>query len=375
MAVVSLKERGFIYEDNFSTGINARWEITPNITSRVVYDGENLSIKHGPSRLYMFLNELTDTKEFIFDMQNNYNPSTDGDVGGLIAYAGDDDFIAIDEYFDLGTGTIQSYPWIRLVREHNYYYAYWSDNGVDWHSLGSSTFDQLGPKVGIFIEGDEGSDLVVEKVRVFKSNIVTVQNLLPGTKVKLVGVDGNVFDIKQCRTHDNKVLFNVSNLPVPFVAKIVIDTGIDELDDNTFMQIYGGDLYHFEVSPSVIFYIDETPYHLNSSIEEFLGYLTKSTASQDCKLTVRNPLPGRFENIQVSLVQHHDTDHWERLVDIADDNNGVPGTWVDSVNISELASGSEHVLWVKLKREYDLANYGTTAVYFGLKIDASYDAL
>lgn len=373
MALVSLKERGFIFEDDFSTGISARWEITPNTPSRVVYGDTGLALKHGSSRIFMFLKELTSTKEFVLDMKNIYNPTVDGDVGGLIVYAGEDDFIALDEYFDLNKGTAESYPWVRIVRNYNYYYAYWSNNGIEWHNLGSNTLDQLSPKIGVFLEGVVGSDLFVEKIRVIKSTLVTVGNLHSGIKISIVGPDDTVYATEICRKQDTKVQFDVSDLPIPFQGKFVIDTGVEVLEGSTFIDIFGGDFYHFEVSPDLIFHLGEEAIKLNNGVEEFLGQFNQSSNEQVCKVIVRNPLLGAFKNIKVSLAEYLGTDHWDRLIDIANDDGGVPGEWGDVVNIDELGPGVEKFMWAKLKREYDPTLY-TSTVYFGLNVSAFYDS-
>ncbi|MGM7682855.1 hypothetical protein ACSVDA_11945 [Cytobacillus sp. Hm23] len=373
MGLVSLVERGFIYEDDFSSGVNSRWEMSPNSPSRLSHDGEKLNIFHGNNPLYLFLNELTDTQSFVFDVQNTYNPS-DGGVGGITAYGDRDNFIAVEEYFDSESGVLNTFPWIRLVRDYKNYFAYWSEDGVEWHTIGSSSLDAAAPKIGLFVEGTSENPLGVEKVRVFSSTEVSITNLLAGMKVSLVDGEGAEIKSQICREHDNKVVFDVADLPFPFNAKIVIDTGADILDSNSFINIYGGDVYYFEVTPDILFYMGEAenPISLTVNTEEFLGHLATTNMEQECEVIIRNPLPGTFSDIQINLVPYENDDHWDRLVDIADDEDGSPGEWRDAVNIPELLSGNDHKVWVKLKREFDETKY-TSSVYFGLKVFSSYD--
>ena len=372
MAIVTKKEHGFIYEDDFSAGINSRWELSPNTPSRAQYDGTKLNLKHGSTPIYLFLKELRDAKEFVLDLKNTYNPTTTVDVGGITAYVGKDDFIALDEYFDAATGTVEAYPWIRLVRDYNNYSAYWSNDGIEWNFIGVNNLNSSTPKVGFFLEGASGQNLGIELARTFKSTKVRVDNLEAGTKVSLVSNTGDVLATHTCRDQDNKVVFDVGDLPVPFKAKFVIDTGVDVLDYNRFYDIYGGDVYAFEVTPDLIFQKDGEDYYLDNGVEEFVGYITQEEPHNDARVVLRNPLGGTFKNIFVSLVQHGGTDHWTRLVRVAKDESTL--TWGNQVFFNEIASGDEQLMWARLQREFDVTKF-TPSVYFGLKVSATYSPL
>ncbi|MGA4519186.1 hypothetical protein ACPA0F_18170 [Solibacillus silvestris] len=370
MALVTKKESGFIYQDDFSAGINSRWEVSPNIPSRLQYDGTKLNLKHGTTTLYLFLKELTNAKEFVLDLKNTYNPTTVQDVGGITAYVGSKDFVALDEYFDAATGTVEAYPWIRLIRDYNNYSAYWSDNGTEWNYIGSNSLNSDIPKVGFFLEGTSGEDLGIELARTFKSTKVKLDNLQGGTKVSLVNEAGEELASRVCREQDNKVVFDVGDLPVPINAKFVIDTGVDVLDSGRFYEIYGGDEYSFEVTPDLIFEKDGETYYLDNGIEEFVGYVTQDQLHSDARITVKNPLQGTFTDVRISLVQHGGTDHWTRLVDVAKD--APTPVWGNQVSFSTISSGTEQIMWARLQRETDLTKY-TPSVYFGLKVSANYN--
>lgn len=383
MGVVRLVENGFIFKDEFNVPTLAdEWELLPNDPSRYTIDGGALQLEHGDTPLYLFLEQLSTTEQFVMDVKNNYNPVVDGDVGGLIVYADNDNVIELEEYFDVVEGTTNSYPWLRLIRNYQSYSAYWSEDGVLWNFIGSWEFDRTTPKIGFYLRGNpEGAvPMIVEEVRVFRRNKVTVDNLEAGVKVELHDEVGTVIDTKICRAEQSTVSFDMAGLPFPFKGNFAVTIN----DGNKFqiaraMDIHGGDLYKFEVMLDV-YYVEFNeqgePYELElyPNMERFLGYLKAGSSSiQNIKMIARNPFTsGTFYDVLYELVAH-ETEHYKTMVKIAPDVDGIPGTGSSNIMAFEVAPGGEFVFWIIMERaSQSEGDRYSSQIKFGMRVSSEY---
>lgn len=371
MPVVSLKQRGYYFETDFSEGADPlTWEVTPS-NSDVTTGTGGLLLQQGAAPVHLFLSELTNMKQFRLDLKNEYTPQTEQDMGGLIVYADDNDFIAVEEYYQ--NGEAHTFPWLRIVRDYNTYYAYWSEDGSVWNLIGSETFDRLAPKIGIFVQGDSPISMKAQHVRVVESTKVTVENVQAGMLVQLVDEQGAVLTQKRCRTNENKVELSIGHLTLPVYGKFVIQTDIGTLQGSRYQEVYGGDVYEYEIQPELLYSNQETGVmeYLDSGVDEFLGYLNAPSGQmyRDTLIYVRNPLPGTFNDITLTLASYGDYDHYLHFVEVAPDVDGVPGTFSSSVTIPTLATGEEKVFWLRMKRD---ETKPISEVYFAIKLDTSY---
>ena len=225
MALVVQKTMGFIYFDEFlNTSLDSRWEILPtNASSRFVTSTPGkLSIRHGNVPAYTFFSELTTTMQFVIDVKCTYNPTTDDDRAGIIVFAHYDDYITLEQFYDVATHTSQAHNFIRLIRDYNTYYAYYSDDGIVWNVIGSQDFDRLAPKIGLYIKGTNGSNFDVDYVKIYKTPKITINNLTPGIKVELFKDDDTLIETKICRSTDTEVKFDVFGYEYPIYGKFKI---------------------------------------------------------------------------------------------------------------------------------------------------------
>lgn len=361
MGVVTLQRQGLIYEDDFSSSLDARWEAIPNDSSRYEVSG-SLRLIHGADPVFLFFDPLTAEKQFVLDIKNNYNPSEDGDFGGIAVYANDTDYILLEEYFDSVAGTTKSYPWLRLVRDYNTYTGYWSEDGSTWNLIDTQEFDRVSPKIGVFLMGAAGVDLIVERVRIFRSTRVQVDNLEAGAKVELKDAAGAVVDTKICRTGQSSVQLNTASLPQPFTGRVsVTGTNLTVYNSTYDFTLWGGDQYSFEVTLDLYFLDDTVEKPLLKNIEEYLGYVN-ATPSRETQMILRGN--GTFKNVTVDL-EAYEGDDYQRLVDIAPDVSGAAGTYSKWLNLGTITN--EARFWIKLSRETDPTRFKSD-VHFGIKV-------
>lgn len=371
MGVVTKLKSGFIYESNFSGSLDSNWETSPNDPSRLQIEEGNLRLKSGGTPFYLFFASLTNEKEFVIDVKNIYNPTGDG-VGGLIVYANQDDFIALEEYYDAEKGIVNTYPWIRVVRNHNTYSGYWSKDGKEWFLVGTHNFGNLTPKIGLFIDG-EGEDLIVEYVRIFRSPYITVLNPPPSTHLKLVGEEG-LLDAKVCLEHYPKLIFQVSRYGIPFEGKFVWDDSGNTIESEVLREIWGGDEFRFQISLDLYYTNKDNEFvRIDANQEEFLGYLNSLQSSlgtveyRDIPITVRNPHQGNFKNVVISLVEYRGKDHYKRFAELSLDGK----KFSKEIIIGDVLSNSDKVFYLRIKRATDL-DTAVSEVYFGLNISSGF---
>lgn len=375
MGVTRLVESGRIYEDDFlNTTLDSKWEVIPNDSSRYEVNSGNLVLKHGATTLYMFLKPLTDTKKFVMDVKNSYNPETEGCYGGIVVFIDERNYMEIEEFLDttLPTPLLKTYPWIRLVRDYNYYTAYWSEDGHVWNIIGSVELSGAA-KIGLYLRGDGEHPMTVEYMRVTKSSTVTVDNLTKGVVVDLIDSNGIVLESKVCKGEETAVHFNMDSYAYPFLGSFGVSlTDGNRFQATSFEKIYKGELRYFEVVPD-LYYKESTAdggffdVLLIPNTDRFLGYLTAGEAAiQEVQMFAKNPmLSGEFKNVTFALTTGTDK------VQIAPDVGGFPGAFSYSVTAFKIEAGQSYKFWLRMAREDSQDRYASQ-VKFSLKMYSTY---
>ncbi|WP_405153071.1 hypothetical protein [Paenibacillus sp. FSL K6-0108] len=380
MGVVKRQEKGLIYFEEFNkSGLDSGWEVLPDDPTRYRTDGGMLELKHGASPIYMFFTELTEIKEFVMDVKNEYNPTVEGDTGGLIVYADEENVVKLEEYFDVEKGVANSYPWIRLVRSFNVYSAYWSDDGKIWRFIGNQEVISSVPKIGLFLEtGIEGQSLLIKQIRIQRSTRVKVDNLKQGYQVDLLDQEGKLLETKACQYENTSVLFDLQRYGYPLKGSFAVTLP----DNNRFeslekLSIYGGDTYYFEPRLDLYYreYNENGAYFdvkLQDNQERFLGYMSSGqSVTENVLFIAKNSLKqGVFQNVNFELAAYRG-DQYQNVVRLAPDVQGEPGAWSLQVNAVEITPADPFHFWVRVERLDTSTNY-EAQVTFGIKVSSTY---
>ncbi|MEK4527604.1 hypothetical protein CXK86_08845 [Paenibacillus sp. BGI2013] len=376
MGVARLKESGRIYEDAFvSSNLDSKWEVLPNDATRYEAGSGSLVLKHGQDPLYMFYKPLTDMKQFVMDVKNSYNPDTEGCYGGVIVFVDEHNYMEIEEFLDMSLPKplLKTYPWIRLIRDYNYYTAYWSDDGMIWNIIGS--VELVGaPKIGLYLKGEGDHPMHIQYIRINKGTSITVDNLTKGTVVDLIDQNGVVLESRVCRSEETVVHFNMDPYSYPFEGNF----GIRLPDGNRFqamdsIKLYRGDLMYFEVTPD-LYYKESNPETgedfdvlLYPNTDRFLGYLTAGgSATQEVRMFAKNPMiSGDFKNVTFALTSGTDK------VQIAPDVEGIPGSFSYSITAFTILPGASYPFWLRMEREESQDRYASQ-VKFSLQMYSTY---
>jgi len=368
MSVVTKIKSGFIYESDFSS-LSTKWEISD--INRIILDN-GLHIKSGDTPFYMFFNQLTNEKQFVIDMKNTYNPTKDGEVGGIIVFADEDNFISLEEYYDEKKGVVNTYPWLRLVRDYNIYSGYWSDDGKQWELVGTHNFGELSPKIGIFLDSKE-ENMLIEYVRIFRSPYLTVHNPPPRSKIQLVGRDG-VLKSMICPVHYPKIAFPVSSYGVPFEGRFVWESEDGHYVETEFLRdLWGGDEFKFQISLDLYYKVGEEFKRVEANEEEFLGHINTFNPEDLYKrkilMKVKNPHHYQFYNVSIEVGKYKDFEDYLNYVGISLDENGEYKRKIDLGSVEPL---SEKYFWLELKRSTE-TDIGIDEIYFSLKVNSNVD--
>lgn len=377
MGIITRRQSGLIFSESFdSMQLDPRLEIAPYDTNRWSLEepARVLRLKHGATPIYAFLNDLTATKQFVLDIKNDYNPTTFGDVGGIIVYGSDSDYITLDEYFNASQGTTHTYRWLRLVRDYNTYYGYWSDDGVAWHAIGSQEFDNQSPRIGLFLLGEAGQDLVIEEVRATAGTDLIVENVKPGQQIDLLDGAGNVLDSKIGRDNTSRVSFPLGMYQSPLPARVSV-AGTAGVSPETSYSFWGGDVFAINYAVDLFFIDDDgNSVPLEDNIEAFLGYLSIGIDDEKAvKMVARNIFTtGVFSSVLVTTADYNGTGQFSRVVSLAADDSGMPGTHQPTLNLPAIPAGGEQAFWVLLTRETDPARL-MSEISFGLTVTAAFN--
>ena len=361
MGVVVLEKQGFIYQDDFQgDSLDSRWEVLPE--SGYVLNG-SLTLVGGSGPTHLFFKELTSMNQFVLDLKNNYNPTAGGDTGGLIVLAGVDDYILLEEYFDVIEGTVNSYPWLRLVRDYNKYFAYWSTDGNTWNFIGSHDFDRFAPKIGLFLSG--AASMECNLIRVFSSSKIRVNGLTQGTRVDLINEQGLSVASQVCMEGRSSVSVNLPTAPFVGGIRVTLHGG-SVYSSTKVWEIWGGDEYRFSPSLS-LYYVDEALQErlVEPDFEKFLGHLNSgSLGYRDLKLIFKNELAsGSIHDTTVTLKQAGGTQHYLTHTKLAADEGGVAGELVGSLSLGVIPAGGAKVFWLRVYRDLTLPH-----IFFALDV-------
>ena len=304
----------------------------------------HLRLKHGATPLYCLINNEED--KIVVEMKNVYNPTVGGDVGGILAYADSTHNLKVQEYYNEIEGIIETYPYLRLVKNGNRYDVYSSIDGTTWVLEGTRYIVINTPRVGAFIDGnpDGAQNLDIDYLKVFKSLTLRVDALTEGMKVELYDSGDILLDTKICQVSATQVLFDISAYTLPLSGYFKVYDELDVLLETTDLDIdiWGGDEWQFALALTL--YMDGV--ELSNVIDEFLGYISKS---EEVQLELKNE--GDIQLTKTVSIVQNGTNVGYNLAWFAPDVAGVAGEYTqDSFEVT-LEPGASMFFWLKVERD------------------------
>lgn len=349
------REDGKIRDDSFTTGaLPPDWIITPS---------GSFSLSERPGYLRILRDATKDilalfpvpSSSFAIEIEAEYSPIEAADNGGLLLFRDSEQKVEFLEIFTDETATDVS-RW-RAVGKDSVFDLY-SDSGNGMEFVDSAVIEPL--KAGIILKKGDAPGFVpldVHRVIVTTSDTLIVGNLQDGMIVELMDTGGEVRTSAIARG-------GVASLKMPtlrFDGKLVLRQGSSILEEvtNTF---YGGDRYDRGTSLKIVT-DDITKTELSVIEPTDLGLMINGVLLK--KLWVYNPEPVYVSTVSIEVVQWGSKFGYQ-WVDIAEDVNGSPGTFGDSITIPLIAPGGLVPFYVRVTQG---SNYdGFEPLYFGFDL-------
>lgn len=343
ITVKKIKSGKILFED-YSALTNLQtdsWTFHPNV-SRFYIDQTSgqLNIIHGTSPTYM-LRDLPEN--FVFELQNTYNPSEDNDMGGIVIYEGDDEKLELYEYYNATVGTIPTYPHVRLKKTGEKYDGYGSQDGRNWDIRGSIIYEH-GNKFGLALEGEQGDNLKIEKIKIFESTKIKIKGM-PSNSRAVVSLDNFSKDmIGQGVENNHEIEFDLFNYVFPLDIIITIyDSNNTVFAESDINDVFGGDEFH--CGNFLELYYNNSP--LDALNNDF-GYI--DSFYKDYRLEIKNMINVAHENINLEIKKYLNEfgDEW---IQVCKDNNGVPNnTFSKSLIFDSIDANGSVYFWVRITR-------------------------
>lgn len=380
LSVVTLVSSGFIFKDSFNIStLGDDWEISPSDTTRYSVNTDvagSLLLKKGTEEITAFIKELGSKPNFVLSANIAYTPQVSGDSSGIVIRGDSSSALVLKQ--ELPTSSVR--PWIRVIKTGFIYQAYTSSDGKIWSgSLGTSTFNVLDPKIGLFLTSGNTStaNLNIKEVTITTGLDVTVANLTEGVTVKLLNGTGSVVQTKTCVAGSSEVKFDISQLGNPFVGNFSIklpgSTPEYKPNSSVDLTIWQGDKYSFQVAPDLYYYDDNNvKVSLEEGRERLLGYHNVgSNTFKNIKMVARNNFTsGVLKNNTITTGDHKGTGQYTSQIKVANDVSGAPGTFTNTINLGDISPNTEKVFWLQVSKSTnpELVN----DIYFSLGVSASF---
>jgi hypothetical protein len=347
------REDGKIRDDSFNASIPQDWIITPSgyysLSERPGY----LRMKRHATKDVLALFPVPPS--FALEIEAEYFPTQAADNGGLILFR---DSEQNAEFLEVHTDDVASdvVRWRAVGR--NTLFDFYSDSGEGMEFIDSVTLEPL--KAGIVLKKGQAPDFVpldVKRVVLTTSDTMLVGNLPDGAIAELVDVDGNI----QASSVASGGVAAIKMPILRFDGKLVVRQGQSILGEVTNV-FYGGDRYDKGSSLTIV--TDEnTKTELSVTSPTDLGLMVNGVLLK--KLWVYNPEPFAVTTVSIDVVQWNSKFGYQ-WVDIANDVNGNPGTFSDSINIPFVGPGALVPFYVRVTQgtDYD----GLEPLYFGFDL-------
>lgn len=341
--MISVKriESGKILHEVFDKEVNLLadgWQLHPSVNRFYIDSTEGaLNITHDVFPAYM-LRDLPE--QAVMEMRNTYNPTTPDDVGGFVAYVMDEYKLELYEYYNEFLGTTLSFPYIRMIKVGESYEGYGSQDGENWDIRGAIDFPEAN-KWGIALEGVNGDNMKIHSISIYKDTKVYFKAVPKNGKVKLY--DKSTMNlVGEGIEKDYEVEISVFNKAIPFEGVIEVYDESNTIVSQGEFEIWGGDVYH--CGQFLEIYYNGQPLDL---LNNDFGYI--DSFYKDFKLELRNMLNAPHTNVNVEIKPFYDEFGYE-WVEIAPDNDGVPGQFGKSIVIPEVPANGSVYFWLRIMR-------------------------
>jgi hypothetical protein len=353
-------ESGLIFDDRFDY-LDSRWQISPS--GYVSVQNNQLVLQHSDS--YDGTKVLFDLpqneEKLLLQVEADYTPSEIGDEGGILIWNNALNKLEFLESVEVNRSDEYS---IWQARKRGQLWSFYAQRSGSWELFDSAALINP-PMAGVVLKGYPNNNfkpLIISRAILCKGSSITVGNVNSGYRVELL--DENDVVVSSQIIPEYFAGTEIELPSIPFTGRLRIydkptpsyPTGRLLSEQLNPVVFYGGDVYLHGTDLQIIWNGQE----LNTDGVTHLGTMQNNIILT--KMTVRNVTTGNIaENIEVAIRQYKDEFGWE-WVDIANDENGSPGTWANVIQLGTLHPGEEIDFWVKVEKNY--AHWSTKPTHF-----------
>lgn len=327
-----------------------------------VLDGINI-----PDGVTFTLDGLRGVKEYVLDIQNTFNPVEAGQCGGVDVRINEIEFVKLEEYYDEAKGIAVTYPYLRLVRHYTSFTAYWSDDGIVWHLVGSIAL--MGePAVSLYAQG---ASLNVNRVRAVANSKLTLTGIPVGAAVSMQYLEDTYH--RDSVSYLDSVQFDVPSPYVDIPVTIEVTVGEDVFTNE--VTVSGGDTFDFNVDPKLYYEKLGVFLPVSEANKTSLGRLTSlgvdyTGGNRALKMKVENVLSVPVMDVIVNVAEVDANSNAAGYVGVCYDNSGAPTSPSPFIEFPILEGGASEVFWLILNKSPESGQV-IREVEFNLVVEAT----
>ncbi|OLP64421.1 hypothetical protein BACPU_26460 [Bacillus pumilus] len=328
---------GLIFDDHFDR-LDSKWLVSPSSAAEVVEEGLKLkfnSIERSTNALY----ELPAEDNLLLQVYADYTPTANDIRAGLTVWKNAQEKVEFLEEFDKESE--QVYGTWQAIKRSRLWSFFAKKSGV-WELFESTILDGY-TMGGIVLKGESTAAATIKRAIMCKGNEVIVSSLNEGDVVIREDIDGETTSNKVPAGHTG-ITLRLDE--VPFTGRLIIKREIDGSKISTpLIDVYGGDV--FSLSSSLTADIDGIPF---SEVDpNDLGTLRGGEIMK--KVRIRNLNNNSIaKQVRVSVKEYDNGFGW-KWCDIASDNEGTPGTFLNELDLGELPTNGEAFFWLRVTRQ------------------------
>ena len=340
------KQGGLVFRDQFTSLSN--WVTTSPSNTSI---GTGLVVTHNQAKDVRVLRDIPQHVN-VLELAVDYTPFLENDTAGIILYATDNTVLEIIESVDDTQGNITDY---KIIRQNNEFNVFILRDG-EYEFVTSS--DSLFTKFGFVVKKGEETFEALKALEVYaaRNQFLSFTALPAESYIKVtengVTVTENVVDgtAKYEMKHIEQTL------------KVEIYTEDHQLIYESEQLYAAGDEYY--ASSELILLKNGVPLSLETDNE--IGSIAGMVVEK--QLELHNPLAYPIQNIFVQISEYVNF-YGHVLADIALDENGVPGTYVDDLLIDTLNPNESVLFWFKFDKTNDTSGKNTLGTYIAVSHD------
>lgn len=335
------RESGLLVDDAFQSLDD--WAVSDS-NSVTLNDG--LNMVHNENKDVRVMRDIPQGSG-VFYFSIDYTPTLEGDEAGVILHRNNNESVELLEYKNGGQGELTD---VRITKNGNEYTFEMLRNG-EWEFVDS--IEHPFTKVGLITKkgAPNFESLIATRFLALTSRYLTVMNLLEGFRVELGGESVTA-------TSDGQIQLDIPNGEYTGTLKIYDE--LNTLISESTGTFYGGDQWNL----GSFLILKKDGVELSHFDPTNLGRIVNNHL--EVQLEVFNPAAIAALNLKLQVRQYttHANGHvgWE-WVDLALDNNGVPGAYDKEITFDTVNADSSVFFWVRIDKDSAVPQ-SSNSIYF-----------